>query len=61
MKYDRAAIMRESWRLRRKGMDASTALRWAWASAKRDARPPLPKIGERSGLPVVGIPASASA
>jgi predicted component of type VI protein secretion system len=38
VKFDRASIMRESWRLRRKGMDASTALQFAWALARRDIR-----------------------
>jgi hypothetical protein len=38
MKFDRASIMRESWRLRRKGLDASAALQFAWALAKRDIR-----------------------
>jgi hypothetical protein len=38
MKYDKASVMRESWRLRRKGLDASTALQFAWALAKRDIR-----------------------
>lgn len=36
MTYDRAAIMRNAWRLRRKSLDPSTVLCFSWAQAKAD-------------------------
>lgn len=45
MTYNRAAIMRNAWRLRRKGLDASAALRLSWAQARAERRDGFPRIG----------------